>query len=273
MRISASIRRSATAGALAAMLLVVAPARSLAQAAAAKPAKPAPPTPGPTPAPPPPLEPAVLDRLKAMSELLKSTPRFTFKAITDRETPSTNGQMLDFVSVSRVSVERPDKIRVDTTGDRFAASLWYDGKTLTIYSDKSSFYAQVAAPATIDEAIQMLLDGLDTPVPVAGFLLRDPYEKMIGGVKTAFDAGTATLDGATCRHFAFSEDDADWQLWIEDGPKPLPRRLSVTYKKAAGSPRILVLLSDWNLSPTIPTGEFTFSPPAGATKVEWRTTK
>ena len=233
----------------------------------------APAPPAATPAPPPPLEPAVLDRLKAMSGLLKSTPRFTFKAVTDRETPSTNGQMLDFVSVSRVSVERPDKVRVDTTGDRFAASLWYDGKTLTIYSNKSSFYAQVAAPATIDEAIQMLLDRLDTPLPVAGFLLSDPYEKMMGGVKTAFDAGTALLDGATSRHFAFSEEDADWQLWIEDGPKPLPRRLAVTYKKAAGSPRILVLLSDWNLSPTIPEGEFTFTPPAGATKVEWRTTK
>ena len=79
-----------------------------------------------------------------MSDFLKAAPRFTFKAVTDRETPSVNGQMLDFVSVSRVSVERPNKVRVDTTGDRFAASLWYDGKTLSIFSDKSSFYAQVA---------------------------------------------------------------------------------------------------------------------------------
>src|SRR5262249_54517976 len=134
--------------------LVVIACGLVASLAAASPAiaqKPAPPTPGPTPAPPPPLEPAVLDRLKAMSELLKAAPRFTFKAITDRETPSasTSGQMLDFVSVSKISVERPNKVRVDTTGDRFAASLWYDGKTLTIYSNKSSFYAQVPAPASI----------------------------------------------------------------------------------------------------------------------------
>src|SRR5215470_9937366 len=143
MRIRVSMRRSATAGLLATALLALSPALAFAQGAA----KPAPPTPGPTPAPPPPLEPAALDRVKAMSDLLKAAPRFTFKAITDRETASasTSGQMLDFVSVSKVSVERPNKVRVDTTGDRFAASLWYDGKTLTIYSNKSSFYAQVAA--------------------------------------------------------------------------------------------------------------------------------
>jgi hypothetical protein len=262
-----SVRSSA---AIVAAFLWLSPALARPQS---KPAPKAPAPPVATPAPPPPLEPAVLDRLKAMSDFLKAAPRFTFKAVTDRETPSVNGQMLDFVSVSRVSVERPDKVRVDTTGDRFAASLWYDGKTLSIFSDKSAFYAQVPAPATIDETTQMLLERLDTPMPVAGFLLRDPYEKMIGGLKTAFDAGTAMLDGAACRHFAFSEDDADWQLWIEDGPKPLPRRLTVTFKKAAGSPRIVVLMSDWNLSPTIPAGEFTFTPPAGATKVEWRTTK
>ena len=231
------------------------------------------PLPAATPVPPPPLEPAALDRLKAMSDLLKAAPRFTFKSVTDRETPSTNGQMLDFVSVSKVTVERPNKIRVDTTGDRFAASLWYDGKTLTIYSNKSSFYAQVAAPPTIDEAVQMLLDRLDTPLPVAGFLLADPYAKMMEGVKTAFDAGSSLLEGSSCRHFAFSESDADWQLWIEDGAKALPRRLAVTYKNVPGSPRVLALLSDWNLSPTIPADEFTFTPPAGATKVEWRTTK
>jgi hypothetical protein len=254
---------------LAAAVLTLAPGRSEAQGAGSK----GPPTPAATPAPPPPLEPAALDRLKAMSDLLKAAPRFTFKAVTDRETPSTNGQMLDFVSVSRVSVERPNKVRVDAAGDRFGASLWYDGQSLSIFSDKSAFYAQVAAPPTIDETVALLLERLDTPLPIAGFLLADPYAKMMDGVKTAFDAGSAMLDGATCRHFAFSEPDADWQLWIEDGPKPLPRRLAVTYKKVPGSPRLMALLSDWNLSPTIPAGEFTFTPPSGATKVEWRTSK
>ena len=256
-------------GLLALALLWLAPSAASPQAAAPKP----PPAPVATPVPPPPLEPAALDRLKAMSELLKGAGSFTFKATTDRETPSVGGQMLDFVNVSRVSVTRPSQVRVETVGDRFAASLWYDGKTVTIYTPKSAFYGQAPAPATIDETLQMLMDRFDTPLPVAGFLLKDPYARMLEGVKTAFDAGAAQIDGVTCRHFAFSEEDADWQVWIEEGAKPLPRRMAVTYKKVPGTPRVLVGLSDWNLTPTIPAGEFTFTPPAGATKVDWKTSK
>ena len=250
------------------LLLWLAPAAALPQAAAAP--KPAP-APVATPAPAPPLEPAALDRLKAMSDLLKSAGSFTFAAKTAREQPSTNGQMLDFFNASRIVVSRPNQIHADTKGDLHDASLWYDGKTLTIYSEKTTFYGQTAAPATIDETLQVLMDRFQTPLPVAGFLVKDPYAKMMDGVKTAFDAGTAQVDGATCRHLAFSEEEADWQLWIEEGAKPLPRRIAVTYKKVEGAPRVVTALSDWNLSPAIPAGEFVFTAPAGATKVDWKT--
>jgi hypothetical protein len=229
------------------------------------------PAPAATPAPPPPLEPAALDRMKAMSDLLKSAGSFTFAARTAREHPSVNGQMLDFFNASRVVVSRPNRVRVDMKGDLHDASLWYDGKIVTIYSEKTTFYGQTPAPATIDETLQMLMDRFQTPLPVAAFLLKDPYARMMDGVKTAFDAGTAQVDGATCRHLAFTEEDADWQLWIEEGPKPLPRRIAVTYKKVEGAPRVVTSMSDWNLSPVIPPAEFVFLPPAGAAKVDWKT--
>ena len=116
----------------------------------------------------------------------------------------------------------------------------------------------------------MLMDRFQTPFPAAGFLLKDPYAKMIEGVKTAFDAGESEVDGVACRHLAFSEEDADWQVWIEKGAKPLPRRIAVTYRKLPGTPRVVTALSDWNLSPTIPADAFAFTPPAGAKKVEWK---
>jgi len=134
-----------------AILLCLTPGGALSQAAnAAKPA----PTPVAAPAPPPPLEPAALERMKAMSDFLKGTRSFTFKVVTDREQPSVNGQLLNFFTVSKVEVSRPNHVAVQTQGDRLVASLWYDGKTVTIYSDKSLFYGQAAAPATIDETLQ-----------------------------------------------------------------------------------------------------------------------
>jgi len=240
-------------------------------AALADPAEEKPAAPAAAPAPPPPLEPAALDRLKAMSDLLKAAPSFTFKAASDRQQPAVDGQMLDFFAESRIAVSRPNRIRLDAKGDLRAASLWYDGKTVTIYSAKSTFYGQAAAPATIDETVLMLMDRFQMPFPAAGFLLKDPYAKLLEGVKTAFDAGEAHVDGVSCRHLAFSEEDADWQVWIEDGAKPVPRRIAVVYKKVPGTPRVVTVLSDWNLSPTIPAGQFTFKPWSGAKKVDWKT--
>jgi hypothetical protein len=179
--------------------------------------------------------------------------------------------MLDFFNASRIVVSRPNQVRVDTKGDLHDASLWYDGKIVTIYSEKTSFYGQTPAPASIDETLQMLMDRFQTPLPVAGFLVKDPYARMMDGVKTALDAGTAQVDGATCRHLAFTEEEADWQLWIEEGAKPLPRRIAVTYKKVEGAPRVVTSMSDWNLSPVIPPAEFVFLPPAGASKIDWKT--
>ncbi len=262
MRHPIRVRFGLLLSAAAAVLLWLAPAPGLSQA----------PTPEATPPPPPPaLEPVALEKLKAMSDLLKSASSFSFTAASDREQPSTSGQMLDFFAVSQVVVSRPNLIRVDTKGDMHDASLWYDGRTVAIFAEKASFYGQTAAPGTIDETVVMLMDRLHMPFPVAGFLLKDPYAKMMEGVKTALDAGTAQIDGVTCRHLAFTEEDADWQVWVEDGGKPLPRRIAVTYKKIEGAPRVVTSLSAWNLSPKIPAGEFTFVPPAGATKVDWRT--
>ncbi len=262
MRIRSWIRLAAACGAVA-LLLASLPA------AAQTPA----PAPVATPVPPPPLEPAALERLKAMSDLLKGAHSFSFKALTDREQLSVNGPMLDFFVASTIAVARPNRLRVDTTGDLYNASLWYDGKTVAIYSAKSSFYGQTDAPPTIDDTVMMLMDRFQMAFPVAGFLLRDPYAKMMEGVTMAFDAGQARIDGVSCRHLAFSEPDADWQVWIEDGAKPLPRRIAVTYKNAHRTPRIVTSFSDWNLSATIPAGEFAFTPPAGAAKVDWKNVK
>jgi hypothetical protein len=259
------IRSRSSLAALGAVALLLSAQPSSAQTAA--------PAPEATPVPPPPLEPAALDRLKAMSQLLKGAGSFTFTAVSDREQPSVNGPLLDFFAVSTIAVTRPNRVRVDTSGDLHDASLWYDGKTVAIYSAKSAFYGQTEAPPAIDEMVLMLMDRFQMPFPAAGFLLKDPYAKMMEGVTAAFDAGAARIDGVSCRHLAFSEPDADWQVWIEDGAKPLPRRIAVTYKNVPGTPRVVTSLSDWNLSASVPADRFIFTPPSGATKVDWKTVK
>ena len=65
----------------------------------------------------------------------------------------------------------------------------------------------------------------------------------------------------------------DWQIWIEDGPKPVPRRFTITSKKIEGTPEFVVELSDWDTDPDFTDEVFEFTPPRGAQKIEFQPEK
>lgn len=219
----------------------------------------------------PPLEAAAMDTLKRMSDLLKSAKSFTFTYRTVHEQVAQTGQIVDALHLSRVALIRPNKLRVEVMGNVRNTVLTYDGKVVTMLDPTQGFFAQLEAPATIDETLMLLMDKFQTSFPVIGALLADPYEKMKDGLTTAVDLGVVKVDDVVCRHLLFGEEDVDWQLWVDAGKRPLPRRLSVVYKKAPGAPRILAAFSDWKLNVTVPASRFVFVKPAQAVQVELAT--
>ena len=178
------------------------------------------------------------------------------------------GQIVDALHLSRVALIRPNKLRIDVMGNVRNSVLTYDGKVVTLLDPTQGFFAQLQAPATIDETLMLLMDKFQTSFPVTGALLADPYEKMKDGLTTAVDLGVVKVDDVVCRHLLFGEEDVDWQLWVDAGKRPLPRRLSVVYKKAPGAPRILAAFSDWKLNITVPASRFVFVKPAQAVQGE-----
>jgi hypothetical protein len=163
---------------------------------------------------------------------------------------------------------RPNLFRIDVEGDIWTASIWYDGKKITLMDPRTIFYAQEESPPTIDATVSFLTEKLQAPLPLTLVLSSDIYKKATDGLKTGFEAGVVMVDGIKCRQLAFTEDDADWQLWIADGPNPLPIRFSVNYKKIEGSPRVSISFSEWNLDAVIPANKFVFTAPEGASKVD-----
>ncbi len=219
----------------------------------------------------PPIEPAALDTLKRMSDLLKNAKSFTFTYRTVHEQVAQTGQIVDFFHHVKVALTRPNKLRLDVAGDVRNTILRYDGKVVSLFDPTQGFFSQIDAPATTDETLMLLMEKFQTSFPVAGVLLADPYDKMRDGLNTAVDLGVVKVDGVDCRHLLFGEDDADWQLWVEAGKRPLPRRLAIVYKKAPGAPRMLAIFSDWKLNVSVPAGQFVFVKPPKATQVELKT--
>jgi hypothetical protein len=108
--------------------------------------------------------------------------------------------------------------------------------------------------------------GID--MPLADLFRWGSDAKATAGIIAASDLGPSTIRGTTCDHYAFRQAEVDWQIWIERGTKPLPRKLVITTTSEKMQPEHMVVMS-WNLEPQLTDQVFAFVPPAGAQKIEF----
>ena len=120
----------------------------------------------------------------------------------------------------------------------------------------------------MDAALDWVFERTGTVVPLADFVYADSYERLMGGVQRGEYLGIHQAAGVPCHHLAFEQATIDWQLWIDAGKDPLPRKLVITYKTEDEVPQYTVTIWKWKLEPRLADGLFAFTPPEGATRVE-----
>jgi len=123
-------------------------------------------------------------------------------------------------------------------------------------------------PPTIDAALDWVFDQTGTVIPLADFLYSDVYDRLMSKVERGVYLGIHEAAGVPCHHLSFEQATIDWQLWIDAGADPLPRKLVISYKTEDEVPQYAVTIRTWNLSAKVPEALFRFTPPEGATRVE-----
>jgi hypothetical protein len=88
-------------------------------------------------------------------------------------------------------------------------------------------------------------------------------------VTSGFVVGKGVVEGMRCDHLAFRGAGVDWQIWIQEGAQPLPRKWVITSTDIAGSPQFEVVMTKWNLAPQFGEKTFAFTPGKGARKVDF----
>jgi len=207
---------------------------------------------------------AVLDR---MTGFLQAQRTFSIDAQSTRDEVVAFGYKLQNNEHSLLTVQRPDKLRVELSGDIRNRTFVYDGKRLTMYSPDDSVYTHVAAPDNLGKLISGLLDA-GVELPLIDVLYQGTTGTLAEGVRSGVLVGTSKVDGVACDHLAFRQVNADWQLWVEQGERPLPRKIVITTRYEYGDPQYEATL-DWNLKPKIGATTFAFAPPKGANEVDF----
>jgi hypothetical protein len=200
---------------------------------------------------------------------LHSADRFSVKAEVSYEDILETGTRVEYHRQANVVLERPNHLRIDSESDKGRRSIYYDGKTLTVYRPDQGVYAAAPAPDTIDAMIAAV-EARGIAMPASDLLLNHPCEALGDHLQTGTYAGRHYLDGDWYHHLLLTSDAVEVQLWVAEGDSPEIHRLVITYTKLPGEPQYRATLRDWNFAPSIDGTTFTFTPPADARKVAFR---
>jgi hypothetical protein len=214
------------------------------------------------------IDPKADRMLKKMTDYLASLQRFQVQSTAIDEVVTTSGQKIQVASASLVSVERPNRMRSEQLGAEGGLGFWYDGKTMTLACKVNKTYATAPAPATLDDTIDAARKKFQVEAPGADLLYSHPYDVLTEQVTGGKFIGSETIDGVAANHLAFEGEQVDWQIWIQDGPQPLPLRFVVTTKTMKSQPEFVVQLSHWKPEAKVSDSTFEYRPTQGGTRVQ-----
>lgn len=206
--------------------------------------------------------------MKRMAEYLSQAKRFSVSVDTGFDAVQEFGQKIEFGETRKIVLSRPDRLRIDATKrDGSQSQMIFDGKQIALFFARENVYATTARPGTVDQAVEYFTNDLDMRLPLAEMLSSKLAEVLPDLVRDAAYVEKSVVAGIPCDHVAFRGDEADLQLWVAQGAKPLPQRMVITYTRIDGRPQFWAQFSNWDFAPKVTDSLFVFKPPAGAAKI------
>jgi hypothetical protein len=199
----------------------------------------------------PKLEPKAIELLKATSTRLAAAHSMSFTSVDTYESPSRLGIPLAYTTKSDVVLQRPDKLRVITSGDGPASEFYYDGKIMMAYEPAEDLVAIGPAPPTIDETMEVAYHVAAIYFPFDDVIVSDPYKDIAQDLRLAFYIGQSNVVGGTTTDIvAYDAGGVLIQIWIGTEDK-LPRMVRAVYLDDPLFLRHQLELSNWQINPAV----------------------
>jgi hypothetical protein len=206
---------------------------------------------------------AALDKMGAYLRTLKA---FQIHSVTATDEVSDDGEKIQSDGVVDLLIQRPNRLRAEISSDAQHRMFFYDGKTFSIWARRVNYYATAPAPPTLAELSDRLYDDFGIELPLADLFYWGTDKADSRDIRSATNVGPSQVDGVSCQHYAFRQEGLDWQLWVQNGEYPLPRKLVLTTTSDEARPQYTTVMT-WNLAPAFDAEAFTFVPPPEAHKI------
>lgn len=206
--------------------------------------------------------------LKGMCDYLAGLDKFSAVAQTTNDRLTTTGEKVQVSARRMIYLSRPDRVRVDVKDDNGERRVVYDGKTVSMLDRTKNAYTVLQVPETIDGALDALARDYRIVVPLEDLMYKDLFARINNRVTAGQFLGLHAVNGVDCNHLAFSTDNSSWELWVDSGEKPVPRRITIDYGRDEERSRYSADIVAWIASPEYTASTFEFKLPAGATRFE-----
>ncbi len=216
------------------------------------------------------LDPRADALVKKMSDYMGGLKSFSVDGHISDEHIMGDGFKLSMLRLASIKVQRPNKFHVSRKGMVRDQEIFFDGSTLVLYGKPLGVSVEVPVSGDMDAALDAFTETFGTEVPARDLVSTDSHTPLMEPVEESTHLGTVEIGGVTCRQLAFRTNEVDWQLWVEEGDRPLPCRYTITSKWTYGAPQFTVTFSNWELNPELSDSDFQFTAPEGvkATTVE-----
>jgi hypothetical protein len=215
------------------------------------------------------IDPEVRRVLTRACRELSSARTVTYHAEINFDSVLSSGVKLQYAAELDTAIRTPNRLAISYKSDLGAKAIWYDGTTLTIYDPSHRVYGSTAAPDSIDAMLTQVADEKNLSIPLEGFDFSNLCKRAYGDIRRGKYVGINDVGGVACDHLAFIQPNADWQLWIDHGKRPLPRKIVIIHKNIPSQPQWAAVFSKWRFNRKLPASLFQPRIPKGATRASF----
>lgn len=215
------------------------------------------------------LDPKALVIINRAADFLARAPQYQATVEVSHDVVYGEKSKLQYTKQLDIKLRRPNRLKVDVSTTVPRRSFWYDGKNVALLDHKENYYATSPAPDKIDAMVDHVEKALGVVFPLDDLVLSKPLSEPASKARNSAYLGKEKILGKVCHYVAFGHEAIDWQAWVEDGPKPLLRKVVITLKYEEGSPQITAFISNWDIGTKLPDYVFEFEAPKGAEAIKF----
>jgi hypothetical protein len=194
-----------------------------------------------------------ISALKAMSAHLAGLESFAITGVALEDHQLEAGLMATYPTEIELTVTRPGSLHLRQFDGESTRDLYIHDGSLTLYDSAKGYYATTSVPAGLDAGMAYALETLGIDAPLMDLVYNDVFTRLAGTTDPVlYLTANSRVDG----------------VWVQEGDHPLPRRMMITAKWEAGSPRFNARMN-WNTQPDVAEGAFVFTPPSDAVQIQF----